>query len=399
MKKVLSLTLFIFIVSSSSFGQLGFSIPADSGKVELTLEESNDLIILPVTINNKVTLKFILGSSVEYSILSRKALGDELGLNYVRKIQLGSVDGNPNFAYSANGAQLSIGAAKTGDNHPMLVLENDFMNLSNIARTRVDGVIGYDLLGSFIVEVNRTRKKIVLHPKASFEVPNGYWEVPIEVVARKAYMPANIVFENWERETKKFQIKTGATHTVLFNSDSNIFHLPARKLEVPLGMGPTGQITGYVGRVREFKMGDAEFENVVASFTKNVIGKGNETGSIGAGILSRFDLIIDYSGNRMLIRRNKKYGSDFEYDLSGMRVDSDGGGNFFVAHVIPNSPAAKAGIKEGDRVLSIQGQALTENNLNELLKVFLEKKGRRVKMEIEKDGRATEVSFTLIRLI
>ncbi|MEO9485360.1 MAG: aspartyl protease family protein [Ekhidna sp.] len=399
MKRLSAISLLALCISTSVHSQLGFSIPADSGKVEIPFERSNNLIIIPVTINKKVTLKFILDSSVEYSILSQKSIGDELGLNYLRKIRLGSTNGVTNFGYSANGAQLSLGAASTGTNHSMVVLETDFMNLSNAARTPVDGVIGYDLFGAFVVEIDYSDDMIILHPRSSFEPPRGYDEVPLDVVARKAYLPADIVFENWDEETKKFQIKTGATHTVLFNSDSNLFHLPARKLEIPLGMGPSGPVEGYVGRVRELRIGDDEFENVIASFTKSEVGKSNETGSIGMGILSRFDMFLDYQGSRIYIKRNREFTNSFEYDLSGMRVDAESENTFRVTHIVSDSPAAKAGVQVGDRVVSVQGEILTKDNLNELLRIFLEKEGKRVKMEVERRGEIKSVSFTLARLI
>lgn len=394
-----AIAIFICFSSLSAYSQFGFSIPADSGRVEIPFEQSNNLIIIPVTFNNDVTLKFILDTSVEYSIISQKYVGDGLGMKYLRKIQLGSAGGEPTFGYSATGAQMSIGAATTSSNHTMLVLENDFMNLSNIARTRVYGVIGYDLFGTFIVEINHSKSKLILHPRNSFKPPKGYDEIPIDVIARKAFLPVDIVFENWDTETKKFQIKTGATHTVLFNSDSNLFHLPARKLEIPLGMGPTGQVEGFVGRVRKLQIGNDEFEDVIASFTKTVIGSTKETGSIGMGILSRFDMLMDFSGSKMYVKKNRAFSKSFEYDLSGMRVDTESENSFVVTHIIPNAPAANAGVQEGDRVISVQGETLTDENLNRLLRLFLDKEGKRIKLVIERNGEQKEISFTLTRLI
>ncbi len=382
--------------------QIGFSIPLDSGKVEIPFERSNNLIIIPITFNKEVTLKFILDTSVEYTILSEKSIGDALGMNYLRKIPLGNVDGKPSYGYSANGIQLSIGAASTSANHSMMVLENDFMNLSNLARMRVNGVIGYDLFGSLIVHIDHSKRQLILYPKNQFDTPRGYSKLPLEITARRAFVSTDIVFENWDRESKKFQLKTGATHTMLFNSDSNLFHLPARKLEIPLGTGPSGPIEGYVGRVREMRIADFRFENVIASFTKNEVGSAKETGSIGMGILSRFDLIFDYSGGVVFLRKNRSFSNSFEYDLSGLKVDASisNADEFMVSHVLSNSPASRAGVKIGDRVISIQGEKLSSKNSNELLGLFLQKEGKRIKMQIKSGNQEIrEVSFTLASMI
>lgn len=399
MKRYLLISLVFLVLSFPTFSQFGFSIPADSGKVEIPFYRSNNLIIVPVTVNKNVVLRFILDSSVEHTILSRKWKGDRLGMNYLRKVKLGSINGEPNYGFSANGVQFSLGAATTSSNHTILVLENDFMNLSNIARMSVDGVIGFDLFGAFVVEIDNSKKNIILHPKSSFKKPKGYSEVPLAISGRKAYVSSDVIFENWDEENKKFQLKTGATHTVLFNSDSNLFHLPARKLEIPLGKGPSGPIEGYVGRVRGMQLGDYSFEDVIASFTKNEVGNKKETGSIGMGILSRFDMCVDYLDGKMYIKKNKEFNKSFEYDLSGMRVDTEDDEVFRVTHLVSDSPASKAGVQVGDRVVSIQGQALNNENFNELLSIFLEKESKRVKIEIDRGGEVREVSFVLRRLI
>ena len=400
MKKTILFFIFLFGLVFA-YAQMGFSIPADSGKVEVPFKRSNNLIIIPLTFNNEVTLEFILDSSVEYSILTDKTIGDAFGMNYLRRISLGSVNGEPSYGHAANGIKLSIGAATTQENHAMLVLDYDFMNLSNLARTRVYGVIGYDLLGSLVVKIDNSKNKLILYPKEGYDAPRGYDALPLTLKARKAFISTDITFENWDKEMKTFQIKTGATHTILFNSDSNLFHLPSHKLEIPLGIGPSGPIEGYVGRVREMSIASFMFEDIIASFTKNEVGSNKETGSIGMGVLSRFDVIFDYSGSKMYLKRNKNFSNTFEYDLSGLKIDSnpDNPDIFEVSHLINNSPASKAGINVGDRILSIQGEKLTNENSNRLLGSFLRKAGRKIRVQIQRDDEVIETSFTLVSMI
>lgn len=69
---------------------------------------------------------------------------------------------------------------------------------------------------------------------------------------------------------------------------------------------------------------------------------------------------------------------------SGIEADKKGTG-YVVTGVHPDSPAARAGVREGDRLVAFQGVELAEENHDELKKA---KKARRV---------GAEVTYTLVR--
>lgn len=56
------------------------------------------------------------------------------------------------------------------------------------------------------------------------------------------------------------------------------------------------------------------------------------------------------------------------------------------------SPGKKAGLKEGDMIISVEGVSITRNK--ELSKMFAESGGKKLKMQIERDGHIKEIEFT-----
>ncbi len=56
------------------------------------------------------------------------------------------------------------------------------------------------------------------------------------------------------------------------------------------------------------------------------------------------------------------------------------------------SPGKKAGLKEGDMIISVEGVSITRNK--ELSKIFAGSGGRTLKMQIERDGHIKEIDFT-----
>ena len=63
-------------------------MPESTRKIEIPFDQHNNLIIIPITINRFLTLKFILDTGVESAILTEKLYADILDVNYVREITI-----------------------------------------------------------------------------------------------------------------------------------------------------------------------------------------------------------------------------------------------------------------------------------------------------------------------
>jgi predicted aspartyl protease len=93
----------------------------------------------------------------------------------------------------------------------------------------------------------------------------------------------------------------------------------AHGIEVPpglektvLGYGAQGVIHGYRGTVRALEIGGFRFDNVATTYsTVEEGGSKVDEVMVGMGILSRFNVIFDYPGRRLLVTPNRRFGDAF----------------------------------------------------------------------------------------
>ena len=93
----LKLGLILILLSTTplmSMGQVpGFFMKKEKKKQVIPFLSSNSLIIVPVSVNGNPPLNFLIDTGVKSNLLFSKTIGDELGLQYTRKIKLMGVDG------------------------------------------------------------------------------------------------------------------------------------------------------------------------------------------------------------------------------------------------------------------------------------------------------------------
>src|SRR5688500_19579783 len=93
---VRGILVFCFICSIASHlrGQpLGFVLADGKSKVQIPIEIYNNLIVVPVVLNDALPLKFIIDTGVRTAILTQKTFSDILNLPYSRKYTIAGPGG------------------------------------------------------------------------------------------------------------------------------------------------------------------------------------------------------------------------------------------------------------------------------------------------------------------
>lgn len=413
MKKSLLGALAIAIIISLSVcqslqAQFGFALPKGEESVEIPFQSFNNLIVLEVTLKNKVAVNFILDTSIEHTILTEKAVGDFLEFRYARRMKLGQNGDQVYYGHVAIDAKMSLSdSVSTGDVSQMLVLETDYLNLAGLAGTKVHGLIGYDVFKSFVVEVDHSKSILTLYKPESFTKPKSHKELPMNIVERKPYIETEVVLESWEKRKMNFMLKSGASHAVFFEDDSVDYFLPFRNLEVPIGQSFGGEVLGHVGRLRNLNIDEFSLENPLATFAKpEHINKNDDTkkygdGSIGQGVLQRFNVIYDFHHSKIYLKKNNSFSDLFEYDMSGLSiaVKNEKDYSFSVKSLRKGSPAEESGLKEGDVILLINDDPLTIENYGQYLNLFLTREGKKVTFVVKRGQERIECSYRLARFI
>lgn len=406
--KLIIIPLLLTLLSYSVRGQnIGYRLPDGLKKIRIPFELHNNLIVLPVIINDQIKLNFILDTGVQYPILIEKYFGEMIGLEYTRSIVIqgtGSVDSL--MASVASNVSLELpNGVKSGLSQSLLVLEEDYLNLRESLGVEIYGIIGYDIFSRFIVEIDYDEKYLILHEPHEFRPKRRYELLELKVENTKPFINLNISNRDDENMELLFMVDTGASHTLLVNDSEGKIH-PSTTVPSVIGRGLGGDIRGDLGRVDLVKIGSYSCKNPIISFPMegdygSPITRGSRNGTIGNGLLSRFDVIFDYFSGHIYVKKNRGFSRSFEYDMSGLtlNIDNQGYDQIRVSAVRFNSPAYLSGIKIGDIIESMNGYGIDELQLTGANSILREREGKRVVVKIKRGEERFKTSFNLKRFI
>jgi len=388
--------------------QIGFDFPPGVHKTIIPFERYNNLIVIPITINHSLTLKFILDTGVQYPILTEKIFGDYLGLNYTRSITIqGPGEADSIKAKIAQHINLTLpGGIESGINQAMLVLEEDYLKLKNNLGTDVFGVIGYDIFSRFVVEINYDEQYIILHEPKRFRASRSYRKIPLKVVNTKPYVELTIMKNETDGRRMHLMVDSGASHAVLLDNPEDDSLIPDQNITSVIGRGIGGNINGYLGRMTSLKMGKFEFEEPIATFPIDgdygaAIKRGSRNGTIGGELLTRFNVAFDYFDGYLYLRKSKGYNKGFEHDMSGLNIVTEGENldELIVSAVRIGSPAFEAGLRVGDMIETINGYSLESLSFADFSTLLRMKHGKKIVVRYVRDGETQKTSFKLERYI
>ena len=411
MRVRLVVVILVLLVSRAGYAQLGFHLKPGQRRVQFPIEVVNNLVIVPVVINGQLPLRFILDTGVRTTILTEKAFSDILNLQYSRYIKVaGPGEEKLVEAYITNDVTLDLPGIH-GQGHAMLVLEKDYLELRNYLGTDVQGILGYEVFSRFVVEIDYEGRQLTISDPEFFKPKRNYQQLAIHIEDTKPYVNVPIALQSGGTLDAKLLVDTGASHGLVLDplSDNRIV-IPEKHVHSLIGRGLAGTIHGEVGRIQSITFGDYMLKDVIASFpNEGDYGfadsvKSGDTfrhGALGGDLLRRFTVIFNFPLGKMYVRKNASFSRKFNYNLSGMTFKAKGVRlrRFEITDVRAGSGADIAGILPGDELISINGVAASEYNLNALNGAFDQRPGKKVRIEILREGKTIKKKMTLINQI
>ncbi len=385
---------------------LGFSMPPGVEKVEIPIEIHNNLVVVPVIINNQLPLKFIIDTGVRTAILTEKVYSDILNLSYSRKYTLSGPGGQKLVdAYITSNVTLDMPGIH-GEGHSLLVLDEDYLELKNSMGTEVHGILGYELFSRFVVKVDYSNKRLTLMLPGGFHPRKKYDVIPITVEDTKPFVQAKIQINDTTTINGKFLVDSGASHGLLLEtlSDPGIV-VPTKNIDAILGRGIGGVLRGKIARIRSFTLGKNKTTDLITHFPDDYaysdsLRKGRFTfrnGSIGGEMLSRFTVIFDFPNEKLYLKKNSSFKKKFYYNLSGLTIRATGIRlkTYEISDVRENTNAQRAGLLRGDEIVSINGVAVIDYELNNVNDFLNSKPGKKIRVEVKRKGEKIKKTFVL----
>lgn len=433
--------ILILLISNIAISQVNNSWYSNKDKITIPFDFSNNLIILDVFIN-EVPLKVILDTGTEKNILFSFPSNDTIELFNPIKTKISGVgSGKAIDALISSNNKLKIKEFEDNDFTVLILNENNINFISKLGK-EVNGIIGYTFFKDRLIEIDYDKKKIIIHKNRDYLKKRKFKKfskLKIDLINNKPYVKTNSTFDD-ENLTLKLLLDTGLSDGLwIFKNDS--LKIPEPFLNDYLGFGLAGEIHGKRARVEKLQFSNFEFEEVLVAYPdslsfNNVNLIFGRNGSIGGELLKRFHLFIDYKEQLLYLKKSQSYNDAFNYNMSGIEVQHSGiepikeeiilnssrtevnlmeflNDNskykynyrfilkpiFVVSNIRKNSPAANSGILPDDKIISINNKKAYNYTIQKINELFQSGENKKIKMEVEREGKIIEVIFYLKKII
>ncbi len=288
----------------------------------------------------------------------------------------------------------------TVENQMFIVI--DFDELSRAEGVTVDGLIGYEMFKRFVVRLNYGDSTLTLHERGGFRYQGGGTPIEFEFDGHTPVVAGAI-----DGIEGKLTFDTGSRNHVSlhapFVEQHGLLERHPEGIEGIDGWGVGGPARGRVLRGTSLRIGDEILiHEPIMSLSLQKTGAMTDRyqiANLGAGILSRFNLVFDYAEQTVYFERHAGTDRRDIYDRSGVWLNHAGDG-FEVMGLIADGPAEAAGLEVGDRITAVDGTPTAALALPELRAQWRDRPpGTGVELEFVRDGASQRTRMTLRDLI
>ena len=272
---------------------------------------------------------------------------------------------------------------------------------------RVNGVIGDDVLNHLVVQLDYARLSIELYTPAAYTVPRHTDKLSVRWVDGLPTVRAQLRLGGRTVEGD-FVLNTGGGAGVVvspgFLAANRMY--PYRGKTIPgTVFSASGNETVSLARGEWLQLGHSRIlaplvaiESASAAAPDAGVRKRKSkdalAGWIGGQILRKFDLVLDFPKDSILLVPNRDFIFPIEADASGATITAAGPAltQFEVRAISPNSPASEAGFEPGDQIAWVDNDPasnLTLDQLRELLShpdhspvLVIHRLGRKLKIQL-----------------
>ena len=279
-------------------------------------------------------------------------------------------------------------------------------DLSSRVGRAVQGVLGADVLSHFVVVLDYERATLQFYDPKSYHYAGKGEKLKWTLADGAPAVSARVDVRGRGKMDATFRISTGEPEPIVFSPSFAASHdfgsLGGKMIPFASASDPT-KAEGKLGRVQSLTLGKAVIQDPLAVFpeaSSSGSASGQYAGTLGAGILNRFTIVLDYASQLFYFEPNPRLLDIFTADMSGLALIGipPDYHSYEVAQVAPGSPAAEAGFAIGDILVSIDGNPASDSSLDDV-RALLRQEDSTHKITVQRGGQSLDFTIKLKPLV
>jgi predicted aspartyl protease len=296
-----------FLSAGTAWSQAGGRGAALARPNVVPVEQVSRVFFARVTLNGKGPFWFTVDTGATHTVID-PATARRLALEVVEEGGSLSLGIGPGTTPVATTRGLTVQAGRSRAFTPRRVFVVPVADAAQAFRHAIDGVLGTDFLGQYVVEFDYAAGRLVLHDAVGFAYAGPGTSVPLRLERQRPLVRVLVTLADDTTFTTEMLIDTGSTARSSFNSPlverMRLQRFPSLGMTASLGVNSL--TAASVIRLRSIELGNLVFEQPELAIPTAAAGISADStfgGLLTPDLLGSFRMVVDYPARRLFLER------------------------------------------------------------------------------------------------